>query len=102
MEWLQCLTDACTEPRQLANVGLVLDMIGAVLVAFTAWLRLKIPGRAGTNVKGITEEITWVPPADEPLRPLRVRRSFVILGGALLVIGFYFQIHANQLQMTAG
>ncbi len=98
MEWFQCLTGACPEPRQLANVGLVLDMIGAVMVAFTAWLRLKIPSRSGVDVGGIP----YVPATDEDPRPLWVRRGFVVVGGALLVIGFYFQIYANQLQMTAG
>ena len=98
MEWFQCLSDACQEPRQLANVGLILDMIGAVMVAYTAWLRLKIPSRSGVDVDGFT----FVPAADEAPRPLWVRRGFVVVGGALLVIGFYFQIYANQLQMTAG
>ena len=96
MEWFQCLTGACPEPRQLANVGLFLDMIGAVLVAATAWLRLKTPGRTGVDVDGFT----YVPGADEAPRPLWVRRGFVVLGGLLLVIGFAFQIRANDLQWT--
>ena len=97
MEWVQCLTDACPEPRQLANVGLFLDMIGAGMVAATALFRLKIPSRTGMGFG----EFTHVPATDEALRPLWVRRGFVVLGGTLLVIGFAFQIRANDLQMTA-
>ncbi len=95
MEWFQCLTDACPEPRQLANAGLFLDMIGAVLVAATALWRLKIPSRTGMDFG----EFTHVPAADEAPRPLWVRRGLVVAGGALLAIGFWFQIYANQLQM---
>ena len=68
MEWYQCLTDACPEPRQLANAGLFLDMIGAVLVAATALWRLKIPSRSGVDFGGVT----YVPAADEAPRPLLV------------------------------
>ncbi len=97
MEWFQCLTDACLEPRQIANVGLALDMIGAVMIAYTAWFRLKIPSRTGMDFG----DFTHVPAAEEAPRPLRVRQGFVVLGGLLLVIGFGFQIYANHLQMTA-
>ncbi len=97
MEWFQCLTDACPEPRQLANFGLFLDMIGAGLVAATALWRLKTPSMSGMDLGGIIH----VPATDEDPRPLRVRRGFVVLGGLLLVIGFGFQIYANQLQMEA-
>ncbi len=97
MGWFQCLTDACLEPRQIANVGLALDMIGAVMIAYTAWFRLKIPSRTGMDFGGFTH----VPAAEEVPRSLLVRRGFVILGGLLLVIGFGLQIYANCLQMTA-
>lgn len=97
MEWFQCLTDACPEPRQLANVGLALDMIGAVMVAATALWRLKTPSMSGVDLGGIIH----LPATDEDPRPLRVRRGFVVAGGALLAIGFAFQIYANCLQMTA-
>ena len=98
MEWFQCLTDACPEPRQLANVGLALDMIGAGMIAYTAWLRLKFPSTTGMDAGGIT----FVLAADEAPRPLWVRRGFVVVGGLCLIIGFAFQIYANHLQMTAG
>jgi len=98
MEWFQCLTDACPETRQLANAGLFLDRIGAGMVAATALFRLKIPSRTGVDFGGFT----YVPAAEEAPRPLLVRRGFVFLGGALLVIGFGFQMYANYLQMTAG
>ena len=97
MEWFQCLTDACPEPRQLANFGLFLDMIGAGMIAYTAWFRLKIPSRTGMTFG----DFTRVPAAEEARRPLLVRRGLVILGGFLLVIGFGFQMYANHLQMTA-
>ena len=72
-------------------------MIGAVLIALTAWLRLKIPGKAGMDMGGIIA----IPDNEEASRPMWVRRLLVIVGGVLLVVGFYFQIHANQLQMMA-
>ena len=97
MEWFQCLTGACPEPRQLANVGLFLDIIGAGLVAVTALWRLKTPSMSGVDFGGIIH----MPAADEEPRPLRVRRGFVVAGCALLAIGFAFQIYANYLQMTA-
>ncbi len=97
MEWFQCPTDACQEPRQLANAGLFLDMIGAGMVAATALFRLKIPSRTGMDFG----DFTHVPAAEEAPRLLWVRRGFVVLGGLLLVIGFGFQIYANHLQMTA-
>ncbi len=97
MEWFQCLTDACLEPRQIANVGLFLDIIGAGLVAVTALWRLKTPSMSGVDFGGIIH----VPATDEDPRQLRVRRRLVAAGGVLLAIGFAFQIYANHLQMTA-
>ena len=97
MDWILCLFDACAEPRGLANAGLVLDMIGAVLIAATAWMRLKIPGKAGVTMAG---GITFTGANKEVRRTLWWRRALVVIGGILLVVGFYFQIHANQLQMV--
>ncbi len=83
------------EPRWLAIVGLFLDMIGAVLVAGTAWFRmttyLPYAGRATDAAKA--------GPVTEEYGPLWRRRGFVIVGGLLLVIGFGLQIWATRLQM---
>ena len=73
------------EPRWIAIIGLVLDAVGAVLVAFTAWARMKLP-----ELYGATAE------ADQTLRP---RRRMVVWGAALLVVGFILQGVAAWMQM---
>lgn len=89
MEWLQCLVDVCQEPRELANVGLWCDMAGAILVAVTAWHRVSV-------------SVTYGGPGKETAKPLWARRIALVAGAALLVVGFWFQIHANNLQMIEG
>ena len=66
-------------------VGLGLDIVGALLIAFTAWLRISM-------------NMTWDDP-NEPKEGLRVRRRLVILGGLLLTVGFGLQIWGTWLQM---
>ena len=85
------------EPKWLMIVGLYLDLFGGILIAFTAWFRLSIPGVTGMNMgTGMiaTGDI------EEPSGPLRWRRRLVIFGGALLAGGFLLQIIANHLQMA--
>ena len=88
-EWFICLTDTCPEPRLLANTGLWMDMVCGIMIAATAWMRMKA-------------FVGWGGPAVEDKKLLWVRRIGVILGAVLLAVGFYFQIHANKLQMAVG
>ena len=61
-------------------------MLGAVLVAGTAWFRM-------------TANMVWGDIVREEIKPLWWRRSFVTLGAVLLVVGFGLQIWATTLQM---
>ena len=74
------------EPRWLIIVGLGLDLVGGVLVAGTAWLRLQIDDR-------------WDSLGAELKRPLRIRRALVASGGLLLAVGFGLQMYGTWLQM---
>ena len=78
-----------TEPRWIAIIGLVLDAIGAVLVAITAWLRISgvaVLGNGGPNVH-------------EEHSGLAKRRWLVVVGALLLVVGFIMQAVAAWMQM---
>ena len=74
------------EPRWIAIIGLVLDAVGAVLVAWTAWARVKMTA-------------TWEEFSDEAVTPLKHRRRMVVWGGTLLVVGFGLQAIAALMQM---
>ena len=78
------------EPRCLIIVGLALDVIGAVLVAFTAWARV-------SAVLGFdTDKSTEMP------KDVYRRRLMVIVGAGFLVVGFVLQGIAAWLQMGRG
>ena len=98
-EGLLCLVNTCAEPRHLANVGLLFDAIGAVLIAVTALWRLSIPGKAGMTMAG---GMVYTAENKEEGPSLWWRWALVVIGGLLLVLGFGFQIYANHLQITAG
>ena len=76
------------EPRWLAIMGLGMDLAGGALVATTAWFRIKTAS-------------TYGGPGGEPEEVLRLRRSFVYVGGSLLTLGFGLQIWATWLQIPA-
>lgn len=85
-----------SEPRWWAIVGLSLDLVGGSLVAWTAWLRLKFPGKTGVGVGG---GLTYTPAIEEEPDTLRRRRIAVAVGGSLLGAGFTLQILSNWLQI---
>ena len=74
------------EPRWLIIVGLGFDLVGGVLVAWTAWFRMQVA-------------VAFGGPGVEAAGPLRWRRAFVVLGGALLSLGFLLQMGGTWLQV---
>ncbi len=81
------------EPRWIAIIGLVLDAVGAVLVAFTAWLRISAVSYIGYG---------GGPNIEEERSGLINRRRLVVVGAFLLVAGFILQGIAAWLQMGRG
>jgi len=75
------------EPRWLTIVGLGLDLVGGVLVAGTAWFRLKV-------------SVAYGGPGMEPAGSLRWRRGFVVVGGVALAAGFALQMYGTWLQIS--
>ncbi len=86
---LDLLAAAMQEPRWLTITGLSFDIVGGVLVAAVAWVRVSV-------------RLVYGGPGVEPDSPLRWRRAFILLGGALLSVGFGLQIWATVLQMARG
>ncbi len=74
------------EPRWLTIFGLFMDLIGGVLIAFTAWFRVQVA-------------VAYGGPGREPKQALWWRRSAVLLGGTLLSAGFALQIVSTRLQI---
>ena len=77
---------AVLEPKWLIIVGLGLDFIGAVLVAWAVWLRVKTSRE-------------WATVVEESPHALRQRRTLVLLGGSLLAGGFGLQMYGTWLQV---
>lgn len=78
---------AMGQPRWFTVAGLYLDLVGGVLIAATAWLRMSVfVGYGG--------------PGSEYPGPLWWRRMLVLLGGLLLTAGFGLQIYGTQLQIA--
>ena len=76
------LEQLLAEPRWLAIVGLGLDLVGAILVAGTAWFRVATISAYGG-------------PGGEPEEMLKKRRWFVLIGGFLLASGFALQMYGT-------
>ncbi len=87
--WYQVLA----EPKLLIIVGLGLDVIGAWMVALTAWSRVHVHVSPVGAVIGVTGY------GSEPASGLKWRRRGVVAGGALLMLGFGCQIWGTWLQM---
>ncbi len=92
--WHQVLA----EPRWLIIAGLGLDMVGGVLVALTAWSRVRV------SISPISAPMGGAPmgvigTGSEPGSGLKWRRRSVVAGAALLALGFAMQIWGTWLQM---
>ncbi len=82
------------EPRWLTIFGLFMDLIGGVLIAFTAWFRLRLAVDPLAFQMGVTGS------AEESERTLRWRRCAVVGGGTLLSAGFALQMVSTWLQIS--
>ncbi len=91
---------AMSEPRWFVIVGLSSDVVGGVLIAATAWLRLSIPGTIVSSLAGVPGAGGWANPSEERSGPLWRRRVLVLVGGGLLAGGFGLQIYGSWLQMA--
>ena len=74
------------EPKWWAIIGLGLDLVGGVLVAFTAWFRVSV-------------EVPWSSDGVEPAESLKVRQRMVLSGAGALSAGFGIQIWSTALQI---
>ena len=74
------------EPKWWAIIGLGLDLIGGVLVALTAWMRVKVA-------------VAYGGPGEEPLSTLRKRKWTVGFGAVFLTVGFLLQMWSTRLQI---
>ena len=75
-----------SEPLYLAIIGLVFDLVGAVLVAWTVWFRAE-------------SAVGWGEAKEEWVAVFYRRRWAMVIGGGFLAEGFFLQGLSTWLQI---